>query len=658
MNKCQLCGEKEEGWSHREWTVEELHRLRSLQNFNEFIEVGYRQLMEDEIYRMITNITEGGGRLVEQAEAQLKQIATVNHEVEKNIVGELGELTREVEEAQVLQTYVVGHKEIYKDAELWKEPIMAEVKSLMDSGTIVPVKKEDTDQDGNTEVIPGKLICTRKAPNGRRKARIVGCGNYATSHTQEDLNNSTGGLDATSFRILMMMAAQRTYAVGSVDVKRAFLQAPRRAARTRTTLVRPPALLFQLGLLEPNTWWRVDGALYGLPESPADWTTHRNIEMRTTSWDFEGKKMRMEQSAEANIWKVIQEGRAVAYMGTYVDDLVVVGETKYVNTTLSHITRVRVDVAFHVGFASRMIHKRPKMVLKLVEEILGYLRQTEDMGLRYQKVDTGCDYGSEGELKFAKAINHVEAYADASFAPAAEGMKSVHGTVISVAGCPIMWTTAKQPFITQSTAEAELLSYMEAHQQAEGVGLMLEALDVEGIRKCLYGDNRSAIQLCKCDVGSWRTRHLRLRAAGLRESMMSEETQWFAHHVNGSVLIADLLTKAVMGQQFTKLIKLLGMVKLEEKEIQVKRATTRTPTTRTSTTSFGTPTTCTTRATSSTSGTPLQRETTGTNDVVAKGDFLDIGVTTVGEYMRDNGRVLEYNTKLHLDEGDHHKDVF
>ena len=77
-----------------------------------------------------------------------------------------------------------------------------------------------------------------------------------------------------------------------------------------------------------------------------------------------------------------------------------------------------------------------------------------------------------GELKFPKGLNHVEAYSDASFAPIGEQYKSVQGT-ISAAGCAVLWSSSSQPFVTGSTAEAELMSYMECHQQAEGVAVML-----------------------------------------------------------------------------------------------------------------------------------------------------------------------------------------
>ena len=117
--------------------------------------------------------------------------------------------TREKEavpqEAEALQTYLVGNKQIMEEKE--------------------------------------------QAPCGRRKARVVGCGNFGTP--DETVTTSTGGTDAVALRVLMMVASQRGWACGSTGVNSAFLQAPKRSAAHRVTLVKPPQLVAQLGQKEP-----------------------------------------------------------------------------------------------------------------------------------------------------------------------------------------------------------------------------------------------------------------------------------------------------------------------------------------------------------------------------------------------------------------------
>lgn len=108
-------------------------------------------------------------------------------------------------------------------------------------------------------------------------------------------------------------------------------------------------------------------------------------------------------------------------------------------------------------------------VVTQAKALLSYIVETGGQGIVFDKRSQDA-FGEKDELKFPRSESHVEAYADASFAPAAENFKSVHGTMTMVAGCPVLWSSACQPFVCGSTAEAELIGYAEVHQQAEGVG--------------------------------------------------------------------------------------------------------------------------------------------------------------------------------------------
>ena len=487
-------------------------------------------------------------------------------------------------------------------------------------------------------------------------ARIVGCGNFGTP----DETVTTGGIDAVALRALMMVASQRGWTCGSTDIKSAFLQAPKRSAAHRVTLVKPPQLAVQLGIVPPGTMWAAEGALYGLRESPEDWTCHRNQCLRKATWRCREQGRRLEQLAEANVWKVVDlDGNVKAYLRTYVDDLIVVVPTEEVKALLHEVEaiskcsggqklekvgqelkfcgfqvhrtsdgyklhqgdyildvcdkkgvmgpsrwkgtvlqqtedekfdiatlreaqtlvgelqwvtcRSRPDVCHATGVLSRAMHRRPKEVCEHAKAILTYLKETADRGINFRKVGEH-PLGEKEELKFPRGEADVEAYADASFAPAAEAYKSVHGTIVMVAGCPILWSSARQPFIT--TAEAELVAYTEVFQQAEGVATLLEALGMENVRRSLYGDNKSALALCQGDVGAWRTRHLRLRAAGLRAAVGCEVSGWHTHHVKGAELPADGLTKQLMGPAFDSFVNQIAMKESRSQHpVQVKTTT-------------------------------------------------------------------------------------
>ena len=128
------------------------------------------------------------------------------------------------------------------------------------------------------------LVSTLKPPS-RKKARVVACGNHVLSGAERgDL--SAGGIDTIAFRSLVSMATSEGFSLGTADVKTAFLQAPRRSTPGRETIVQPPAILKEAGVLSYG-WaerWKVMGALYGLVESPRDWADFRDGRLRQMSW--------------------------------------------------------------------------------------------------------------------------------------------------------------------------------------------------------------------------------------------------------------------------------------------------------------------------------------------------------------------------------------
>ncbi len=99
-------------------------------------------------------------------------------------------------------------------------------------------------------------------------------------------NISAGGIDGIALRTLVSSAARRNWTLASVDVKMAFLQAARRETPGRMTLIQPPGMVRESGLLKngPREMWQVTGAMYGLPESPKDWSVHGDRVMPQICW--------------------------------------------------------------------------------------------------------------------------------------------------------------------------------------------------------------------------------------------------------------------------------------------------------------------------------------------------------------------------------------
>ena len=203
---------------------------------------------------------------------------------------------------------------------------------------------------------------------------------------------------------------------------------------------------------------------------------------------------------------------------------------------------------------SRLLHKRPGYVVEVGQQCLKYLCGSASKKLQY---------------KGGGPIDVLEVMVDASFGPPHEGYRSVQGIMMTHGGNPIMWASTRQPFITQSTAEAELLAYNEAYQNGESTGALLEVLGYGGVKKHMQGDSKSGISQPTSDTGAWRTRHLRLRSAKLREVVQDPDEPWTVSHCSGLELGADVLTKPLQGQAFTRFLGLIGMT--EDGEVSVSK---------------------------------------------------------------------------------------
>ena len=260
----------------------------------------------------------------------------------------------------VLQTYTVGLAEVRNNIELWRPAIKKELESLFEvtkalRRTTVEELKELPGGD-QAEQAPAKVVSTIKAPDGRRKVRIVICGNLVQSAAEaapstetKNLSNPlyAGGLDGTALRAVARKAAACQWSIGSTDIKTAFLLAPRKDKRVM--IIRPPQLLIDCGLAGQRERWIVDRALYGLETSPRDWSQFRDQEMGRMSWREEEMEYRFRQTTEPNIWKVVaaplnsngqvdeELEETSGFMVTYVDDILVAAPRKVAEQALAKI---------------------------------------------------------------------------------------------------------------------------------------------------------------------------------------------------------------------------------------------------------------------------------------------------------------------------------
>ena len=223
-------------------------------------------------------------------------------------------------------------------------------------------------------------------------------------------------------------------------------------------------------------------------------------------------------------------------------------------------TRTRPDIAFVTSRMSQQILTAPRWVHNMSEITWNYLRCTPETGLWFKKdggvnLDGGCPSG-------------LQAFSDISFAPGGEGSTS-HGAVyITWNGGLMLWRSSRQPFPTLSTAESELVESIEAFTIGDAVDTVLKEFE-EPHGKRLLIDNAAAVALLGDGPTSWRTRHLKVRAQGLRWRITSLD--WRISHVPGAQQIADVGTKPLPPQRLQELQVLMNMgVPPEDPTTEVK----------------------------------------------------------------------------------------
>ena len=468
------------------------------------------------------------------------------------------------EEDEVLQTRVVSAEEVRADMEAWKPAFLKEYETLI-AGPVKPISDSELralEADGTkVEILPAKAIASRKPPN-KRKGRIVVCGNFAEERDQQDV--SVGGVCAMTVRTVVHRAACDDLQLGTIDVSGAFLQAPRRERGT-VTIVQPPRLLQQLGIIPSTEKWRVFWALYGMVESPSDWAVYRDGRLKKLTWWHLGIKYKLEKTAEQHPWRVVKEAAegeesTAGWIAVYVDDFLVAMKEEeisgaftaikstwkcsdeeladrhhsmrfcgyeiqkstsggYVVTQEGYIKdildkyqvsgkesqplpkiedeedeqnpsadvikqaqtlcgelqwisqRTRVDITYAVGVLARLIHRRPAWVVASAHYLLKYLNGTKEYGLRYEPAE-------KGDVSWKE----ITVMADTSFAPPHEKFRSVQGILVLHGNNLLAWESTRQAFITQSTAEAELVGYNEAFQLGEAFWKSLGSVPTESFR--------------------------------------------------------------------------------------------------------------------------------------------------------------------------------
>ena len=205
--------------------------------------------------------------------------------------------------------------------------------------------------------------------------------------------------------------------------------------------------------------------------------------------------------------------------------------------------RSRPDISYLVHTMCCNTSKCPERVCEIGQRLLKFLAATKNVRL---------------ELRVSDPHGGVQVFTDASFAP--EGAHSFGGVLIKYRGATVFWKATKLPLISVSTAEAELQTLSEGAILGQSFLASLQDVTNDMSPLHLRCDSTAAIALAE-GSSSQRTRHLKVRAAALRQLV---EQGMSLSHCPGDIQCADILTKALSSARLRDLSILIGLTRESE----------------------------------------------------------------------------------------------
>lgn len=215
---------------------------------------------------------------------------------------------------------------------------------------------------------------------------------------------------------------------------------------------------------------------------------------------------------------------------------------KQIVGSLMYLTATRPDVMFVVGLISRYMENPTELHLQVAKRVLRYLKGTLDFGIFYKK----------------GGIDELVAYTDSDYAGDLEDRKSTSGYVFLFGSGAVSWLSKKQPVVSLSTTEAELIAAASCACQTVWLKRVLEKLGLnQGKTTIIHCDSSSAIKLSKNPVMHGRSKHIDVRFHFLRELTKAGTVELV--YCSTQEQLADVMTKPLKLDAFLKMRASLGV---------------------------------------------------------------------------------------------------
>uniref|UniRef100_A0AAV1VBT5 Integrase catalytic domain-containing protein n=1 Tax=Peronospora matthiolae TaxID=2874970 RepID=A0AAV1VBT5_9STRA len=213
---------------------------------------------------------------------------------------------------------------------------------------------------------------------------------------------------------------------------------------------------------------------------------------------------------------------------------------------LMHLTTAtRPDIAFAVGYVSRLMENPQEEHWVAVKRIFRFLQGTKTHGICY-KPSARIDF---------------RGYSDADWAGDLTDRKSTSGYTFMLLGAPVSWGSKKQPSVSLSTTEAEYIALSLAIQEGKWIHRLLceivMAANEEGPELMIHEDNQSCIKMTKNPVNHGRAKHIDIKYHHIRDEVKRGEVK--LKYCETAVMLADIMTKGLHGPRHKEITTALGI---------------------------------------------------------------------------------------------------
>ena len=205
----------------------------------------------------------------------------------------------------------------------------------------------------------------------------------------------------------------------------------------------------------------------------------------------------------------------------------------------------RPDITFSVSNLAKFSAKPSKQHWTAIKRVMRYLKGTINFGILYTKQET----------------KDFVAYSDADWAGDLDDRKSTSGYLFKISGGAVSWRSKKQSSVALSTAEAEYIALASTAQEAVWLRQLTTELGNGSAEvTTIFEDNQAAISMSKNPQFHGRAKHISIKYHFVREQVSDGTVR--LKYCRTQDMVADILTKGLHRDQFTKLRMISGIVSM------------------------------------------------------------------------------------------------